>query len=150
MQDVGGGRAAGEVAIDVDVGRIEHVFHAGHRADRDAAFVDGVVGDVRVRVDDARRDELAGRVVDVGAGGNRHVRADRGDLAVAHQHGAVGDRAARGGDDGCVADRDHAWRRTLRGERRRQFGVRRQRARRDRTEHETARQPAANHENLQE
>ena len=49
-----------------------------------AAFVDRVVGDVRVRVDDARRDELAGAVEDVGAGGNRHVRADRGDLAVAH------------------------------------------------------------------
>ena len=59
--------AAGQVAIDVDVGRVEHVAHAGHRADRRRAFVDRVVGDVRVRVDDAGRDELAGAVEDLGA-----------------------------------------------------------------------------------
>ena len=144
VEDVGGGGAAGEAAIDVDVARVEHVFHAGHRADRDAAFVDRVVGDVRVRVDDARRDELAGRVVDVGAGGNRHVRADRGNLAVAHQHGAVGDGAARGGDDRPVADRDDGRGRSLRGKRRREI-VRTGKDGHDRTEHKTARQPAANH-----
>ena len=63
VQDVGGRQAAGEVAIDVDVGRDRaRPRMPGHRADRRPAFVDGVVGDVRVRVDDARRDELAGGV----------------------------------------------------------------------------------------
>ena len=82
----------------------EHVAHAGHRADRRRALVDRVVGDVRVRVDDARRDELAGAVIDVGARRDLHVRADRGDLAVADHDRAVVDGAARDGDDRRVAD----------------------------------------------
>src|SRR6185295_7994032 len=79
VQHVGGRDAAGQIAVDVDVGRIEDVLDAGHRADGRPAFVDRVGGDVRVTVDDAGRDELAGGVDDVGAGWNRHVRAERGD-----------------------------------------------------------------------
>ena len=108
VHDVGRRRAARQVAVDVDVGRIEHVFHADHRAVRRRAFVDRVVGDVRVRVDDARRNELAGAVDDVGAGGNLDVGADGGDLAVAEHDRAVVDGAARHGQDRRVANRDDA------------------------------------------
>ena len=144
VQDVGGRGAAGQVAIDIDVGRIQDVFHPGHRADRYAAFVDGVVGDVRVAVDDARRDELAGGVVDLRAGGNRHVGADRGDLPVANQHGAVGDGAAGRRQDRGVAKRDHR-RRGLRRERRRQVGPSATQHAGGRDQHETTRQHTAHH-----
>ena len=46
VQHVGRGEPAGEVAIDVDVGRIEHVFDARHRAHRRPALVDRVGADV--------------------------------------------------------------------------------------------------------
>ena len=113
VQDVGGRRAAGEVAIDVDVGGVEDILHPGHRADRHAALIDRVVRDVRMRVDESGRHELAGCVVDVGTAWNRHVRPNRGDLAVAYQHCTVGDRSAGGGDDRAVTNRHDPWRRTL-------------------------------------
>ena len=53
VQHVGHGQAAGEVAINRHIGRIEHVLDAGHRADGGAALVDRLGGDVRVRIDDA-------------------------------------------------------------------------------------------------
>ena len=67
VQHVRHRQPAGEVAIDRHVGGIEHVLDAGHRADRRAAFVDRVGGDVRVRVDDAGRDEASLGIDDVGA-----------------------------------------------------------------------------------
>ena len=115
VQDVGDGQAAGEIAIDVDVGRIDDVFHPRHRADRRPALVDRVVGDVRVRVDDARRHELAGGVDDLGAGGNLHVGADRGDLAVAQEHGAVRNRAPGDGEHRAAAKCDDPGLRGLAG-----------------------------------
>src|SRR5204863_3222596 len=39
VEDVRRRRAAGQVAVDVRIGRIDDVFHAGHRADGDRAFV---------------------------------------------------------------------------------------------------------------
>ena len=92
VEHVRDGQAAGEVAVDVDIGRREHVLDPGHRAHRRAAFVDRVGGDVRVAVDDARRDELAGGVDDLGAGGNRDVRADCRHFAVAQDDRSVLDR----------------------------------------------------------
>ena len=87
---------------------IEHVAHAGHRADGRAALVDGVVGDVGVAVDQARRDESSRDVDDLGVGRDGDVRADRGDLAVAKDDGAVGDRPLRDRQDGAAAQRDDA------------------------------------------
>src|SRR4029453_4724633 len=66
VQHVGRRHAAGEVAVDVDVGRVEDVLDAGHRADRRATLVDRVGRDVRMAVDDAGRHELAGAVDDGG------------------------------------------------------------------------------------
>ena len=106
VQHVGDRQAAGQVAVDVDVGRIEHIPDAGHRADGRAALVDVVGRDVRVRVDDARRDEQAGGVDHLGVGRDLDVGADGGDLAVAHEHGAVGDGAAGHRQDGGAADGD--------------------------------------------
>jgi hypothetical protein len=106
VKNVGHGEAAGQIALNRDVGGIEHVAHADHRAHRRRAFVDGVVRDVRVRVDDAGRDEFARAVDDVGARRNLDVRADGGDLAVAHEDGAVLDGAVRDGHDGRVPNRD--------------------------------------------
>ena len=110
VEDVRDGETAGEVALDGQIGRVEHFAHPRHRADGRRAFVDGVVGDVRVGVDDAGRHELAGAVDDLRAGRHLHIGADRRNLAVAQHDGAVLNRAAGGGDDGRVPDRDHAWR----------------------------------------
>ena len=62
--------------------------------------------DVRVRVDDARRDELPGGVDDLGAGGHRDVRADGGDLSVPQEHRAVWNRAAGDRQDRSTSERD--------------------------------------------
>ena len=110
VQDVRDREAAGKVAMYGQIGRVEHLAHAGHRADGRRPFVDGVVGDVRVRVDDAGRHELAGAVDDLRPRRDLDVRPDRRNLAVAQDDGAVLNRAAGGGDDRRVPDRDHAWR----------------------------------------
>ena len=94
VQDVGRGQAAGEVAKDVDVGGVQHVLDADHRAHRRAPFVDRIGGDVRMGIDEAWRDELARHVDDVGARRDVDVGADRGNLAVAEKDGPVRDRAA--------------------------------------------------------
>ena len=108
VQDVRSRQAAGEVAIDADVGRVEDVLHARHRADGGAAFVDRVHGDVRVGVDQAWRDELARDVNDVCP--RRYLDAttgaDSGDLAVAQDDGAVGDDPLRHREDRRTAERD--------------------------------------------
>ena len=46
--------------------------------------------------------------IDLGVGRDGHVRADRGDLAVAKEDGAVGDRAAGDRQDRAAAERDEA------------------------------------------
>ncbi len=108
VQDVRNRQAAREVAMDRDVGRIEDVLDARHRAHRRAALVDRFGGDVRVRVDDARAHEAARRLDDVGAGGNLSIRsADRGNLAIADDHDAVLNGAPRDGEDRAAANRDH-------------------------------------------
>src|SRR5262249_10161467 len=115
VQHVRRRHAAREIAIDVDVGRIEYVLDAGHRADGRAAFVDGIGGDVRVAVDDAGRHELAAAVHDVGARGNRDVRAaDGGNLSRPQHDGAVLYRAARDGQNRRALDRHYVWRARLR------------------------------------
>ena len=100
VENVGGGDAAGERAVDGDVVGIEHVFDADHRGDRDAAFVDAVGGDVRVAIDDAGHQVFARGVDDGGAGGSHDLLADLGDLAVADEdgalEGALGDGQYRG------------------------------------------------------
>src|SRR4030095_8274872 len=53
VQHVGNRQPAGEVAIDVDVGGVQHVLDAHHRGHDRAPLIDGVGGDVRVGVDDA-------------------------------------------------------------------------------------------------
>jgi hypothetical protein len=109
-------QAAGEVAVDVDVGRREHVLDPGHRAHRRAPFVDRVGGDVRVAVDDARRDELAGGVDDLGAGGNGDVRADCRHLAVAQDDRSVLNRPLGDGENRSAANGDDRGRSRLSGE----------------------------------
>ena len=67
-----------------------------------------VVRDVRVAVDDARRDELAGDVDHLGAGRDRHVGADGGDLAVAQHDRPVLDGAAGHGENRPASQGDDA------------------------------------------
>ena len=63
MQHVGGGDAAGEIAINVDVIGIEDIRDIDDGGDGDAAFVDAAIhGDVGVAVDDAGDHELAGGI----------------------------------------------------------------------------------------
>ena len=102
VQDVGGGDAAGQVAVDVDVIGVEHVFNAGHGANGHAALVDAVGGDVGVGVDDAGDDVEAGGVNHGGAARNAHPPAHPRDLAVADEDGAVLDGALGHRQDGGV------------------------------------------------
>ena len=70
---------------------------------RHAAFVDAAIdGDVRVAIDDAGDDVLAGGIDDRGAGGLHDLLADFGDLAVLDQDGAF-EGALGHGHDGGVA-----------------------------------------------
>ena len=107
VQHVRHRQAAGEVAIDCDVGRVEDVLDPRHRAHRRAALVDRFRGNVRVRVDDAGRDESPGGVDNLRARRYRRAgSADRGDPAVADDHHAVLDGAARDGQNGAATNRD--------------------------------------------
>ena len=68
MEHVGGGHAAGERAVDVGIGGVDHLFDRGHRRHRDARLVQAAIDrDVRVAVDDAGHDETAARIDDAGA-----------------------------------------------------------------------------------
>src|SRR5690348_13883892 len=71
MQNIGRGDTARQRAIDLDVLRIEYIFDAYHRGNRDAAFVDAVGGNVRMAIDNARHDVLPARIDDLGA--LRHI-----------------------------------------------------------------------------
>jgi hypothetical protein len=131
VQHVGGGDAAGEVAVDVDVRRIEDVLDAGHRADGRPTLVDRVRRDVRVGVDDAGRDELALAVDHRRA--RRRVAgalADEADRSAVEHHGAVLDALAGGGQHRRAADHDRL--RPLVAQRRRAIGRRPRRALRQR------------------
>src|ERR1019366_2541701 len=53
VQDVGGGHAARQRAVDRDVVRVDDIPDVHHRGNRNTAFVDAAVaGDVRVAIDD--------------------------------------------------------------------------------------------------
>ena len=111
VQDVRRRHAAGQVPLTRYVERVQHVAHARHRAHRRGALVDGVVRDVRVRVDDAGRHELALALDDLRPAGICTFVPTRGDFAVAHHDGAVVDRAVRDGDERRVANGDDRRRR---------------------------------------
>src|SRR5205823_3235156 len=107
VQDERAGRAAGELAIAVDVFVREDVANAHHAAVRQRDLVRASLdGGVAVRVDDAGHHELAGGVDDGRAGGRLDliVCPDRRDLRAADEEGAVLDLAVRDGEDGGVAD----------------------------------------------
>ncbi len=106
VEHAGHGDAARQVPVDVHVERVEHVQHVGHRADRRPPLVGGVLGDVRVLVHDARRDELAGRVHHLGARGHVEAGADRGDLAAPDDDHPVRDGALGDSEDRPALDDD--------------------------------------------
>ena len=88
MQNVRGGDAACECAIDRDVFGIEYIADANHRRDRHAAFVDRLCRDVRVRVNDAGDEVLSTSVDDLGPLRHHDFLAHLIDLAVFHHHRA--------------------------------------------------------------
>src|SRR6267154_915972 len=100
VQDIGGGHAAGEVAVDGNVVRVEHVGDVDDRGDRDAAFVDVTIhGDVRVTINDAGDDELSGGVDDLGIFRRFDACANVDNFPVPDQDGAVFDGAVGNGED---------------------------------------------------
>ena len=108
MQDVRGGDAAGEGAIDVGVAGIEHLLDRRHRRHRNAALVDAAVDrDVRMAVDDAGHDEAAAGVDDAGPVRGVQAVTHGGDAAVADQDLAVRDLAIGDGENGGVAHQRH-------------------------------------------
>ncbi len=108
MQNVGGGDAAGEISIDVDVIGIDHFGDVGDRRDRDAAFVDAAIdGDVGVTIDDAGHDELSCGVDHFRALGSFDSWPDFGNFAVLDEYRAVLDGAVRDSEDGGVLNEHH-------------------------------------------
>jgi hypothetical protein len=107
VENVGGGDAAGKIAVNVDVVGIQNVGDIRDRGYGDAAFIDVAVnGDVRVAVDDARHDELASSVDDLRLFGGFDGQAHLGDFAILNKDGPVLDGAAGDGQDGGVLDQD--------------------------------------------
>src|SRR5204863_1950851 len=99
-----GGRAAREFAVDVYGGRVDDIARVRHRGDRLGALIDRAVHHrVRVRVNDAGRDELARRVNDARAFGRFQVLPDGCDLSAAYEIVGVLKRAVRSGQDRRVA-----------------------------------------------
>ena len=91
----------------IDHGIVVLHLHDDFWCDRLAPLVDAALESrMRVRVDNAGHDELARTVDHAKSGGDRHVRANGGDLATAHDDGAILDIAVGNGDDRRVADGD--------------------------------------------
>src|SRR5260370_26211526 len=103
MQHVGHGYPAGEVAINIDVVGIKHVGDIDHGGDGDAAFVHiSIDGDVRVAVDNAGHDELAGGIYDLRVFRSFYGGADLGDFSVFDQDRTTLDGAVPDRQDGRV------------------------------------------------
>ncbi len=104
MEDAGHGQAAGEVAVDVDVGRVEHVQTFVIELTVVPPSLIESMAMCECSSTMPGRDELAGRVDDLGAGGDFEIRADGRDPAVADNHGSVRNRAARHREHGSALD----------------------------------------------
>ncbi len=106
------GDATGQAAIDRLVLIVEGVDHHHLRRDRAGGLVHVVVErDVRVGVDDARR-QIFAACIDHGGGRRRvYIFADRGDLAVLDVDAAVLNVAVRDGHHHGVLDQDFIVRR---------------------------------------
>ena len=116
VQQQRGGDAAGQAAIDGLVLIIEGVHHHHLRRDRAGGLVHVVVErNVRVRVDDARREIFASGIDHGGAGGGVHVFAHGGNLSVLDVDAAVLNIAVGDGHHHGVLDQNFIvrWRRRL-------------------------------------
>src|SRR5208283_654228 len=83
VQQVGGGGAAGQIAVDGRILGIDDIAHGDHGRDGDGAFIRGFEGDVGVAVDQAGSDVLAAEVDDPGAHGREDLFSDLTDEPVA-------------------------------------------------------------------
>ena len=96
MELVGHGEAAGQLAVEADVGGIGHVRDAHLAGDGGGALVDAArKAGVRVAVDDAGRDVLAGGVDDPGVRRRGEVLTDGADLAILDEQVGVFQAALR-------------------------------------------------------
>ena len=100
------GHAAGKCAIDRDVLRIEHVANIRHRRNRDGPFVDRIEHRVRVRIDNAGRNELARRIDNAGIRRSGKIFSDLGDLAVGDENVRISQRSAYGRQNSSVLDQN--------------------------------------------
>ena len=114
-QHLDGRDPAGEVPGELRVLRPDRVFRPDLRRHRIGHLVAvgvgldsrrGVDAEVRVHVDEAGRDALAGAVHDRCVGWRIHRRSDRRDASVFHQHRAVRDGRPGGRHDRDVADHE--------------------------------------------
>ncbi len=81
MQKIRGGHATGELAVNLDVGGIDHIADAHFAGDRVTALVHALAdGSVRMAIDDARRDMHALAINDRCACRNLQARADRREI----------------------------------------------------------------------
>ena len=97
MKNVGGSDAAGKIAIDVYVVGIENFLHIHHRGNRDAAFIDGLSGNVRMAIDNSGNHELPRSVDDLGACRSFDGLPDFGDFSIPNKDGTMLDRSVRNG-----------------------------------------------------
>ncbi len=110
--------ASRQRAVDLLILIIESVLHHHLRSHRAGRFVDVVIErDMRVGIDDARRQVFSLRVDHAGVGGRIDRFADRGNLSILDVDRAVLDVAVRNGHDDRILDHDvvrNRWRRRLR------------------------------------
>src|ERR1700674_1884373 len=107
MKNIGGGDAAGEIVVNIDIVRIQHLGNIGHRGDGDAALVDAAVHrDVRMAVDDPGDDELSGGIDDLGILGRFDGLTDFGNLAILNKDGTVLDGAVGNRKNGSVLNQN--------------------------------------------
>src|ERR1700687_1022418 len=107
MKNIGGGDAAGEIVVNIDIVRIQHLGNISHRGDGDAAFVDAAVHrDVRMAIDDPGDDELSGGIDDLGILRRFDRLANFGNLALLNKDGAVLDGAVGNRKNGGVLNQN--------------------------------------------
>src|SRR5438477_1137059 len=103
VKNIRSGHASGEIAIDVNVSRIENLCDICDRRNRDAALVHSTFNrNMRMAIDDSRHHELACRINDCGILGSFQRRTNLRNFAILNENGPVFNRAMRDGKNSRV------------------------------------------------
>src|SRR6266850_2867636 len=115
VQNVRRSYAARQVAINVNVVRIQNLGHVHHRRDGNTALVNAFRRNVRMAINDAGDDELPRGVNHLRIFRRLDGLADFRDFAIFNKDRAVLDRSVRNGENGCILNDDDGGRVRWRG-----------------------------------